>query len=275
MNNNDIDIDKARLLDDIQAKKNAHKSKLNIFMGKALVLLLIIGLLVLILHILVDSSRAKKQIEKNVEAALNSPKMQAQRAKEARRQRELAKQRRLRQLGIDGISKPMQKNDLLNQQLSRQEIAKEQELIESQKPQEVDYTSQLAAYNARLKEVQAEEARLRAQAEAAARAQAKAEAAAKAQASREQAEQLRLEQERQAQEQRLLAEERARQKAEEQARLAREKAERERAAKAKAAQEAAAKAAKLKAQVNALKTQKNTLQTRSNTPQAQNFAEQE
>ena len=202
-----------------------------------------------------DNNKTKKQIQVNVEAIMNSPKMQSYRAKEARRQRELAKKRRLKQLGIDGISKPMQKNDLLNQQIRKQEIAEEEEKIESQRPQGVDYTSELATYNARLKEVRAEEARLVAEAQAAARAQAEA----RAQAAREQAEQLRLEREQQAQEQRFLAQEQARQKAEEQARLAQEKAEKERAAKIKAAQEKAAQAAKLKAQVEALKTQRNTL----------------
>lgn len=202
-----------------------------------------------------DNSKTTKQINANAEAILNTPEMQKYRTQEARRQREIAKQRRLRQLGIDGVTQNVEKDDLLNQQIKKQEIA-EEERLESQKTQDIDYRAQLAAYNARLKEVQAEEARLRAEAEAIARA----EAAAKAKAAREQAEQLRVEQE-QVEEQKIQEEEQARQKAEEMARLAQEKAEKERAAKIKIAQEKAAYAAKLKAQVEARKTQKKTLQT--------------
>ena len=62
-------------------------------------------------------------------------------------------------------TKPVEKDDLLNQQLKRQEIAEEKEKAETQKPQEVDYRSELAAYNARLKEVKEQENRLLNQAE--------------------------------------------------------------------------------------------------------------
>ncbi len=218
--------------------------------------------------IITDNIKTKKQINANAEAALNTPKMQEYRAKQARRQREIAKQKRLRELGIDGISKTLEKDDLLSQQLKKQEIAEEEEKVETPKQEDIDYDAQLAAYNARLKEVQAEEARLRAEAAAAARAEAIAREQA---AAREKAEQLRLEQEQQAEEQKLLeeeqriqAEEQDRQEAEERARLAAEKAEQERLAKIKAAQDKAAYAAKLKAKVEARKTQIKTLQTGSN-----------
>ena len=146
----------------------------------------------------------------------------------------------LKELGIEGVTKPVEKNDLLNKQLKKQEIAEQEEKIERQRPQGIDYTSELAAYNAKLREVQAEEARLRAQAEA---------------ANRERQQQLLQERQMQAEEERRIAAEQAAAKAQ----AAREKAEQERAAKAKAAQE---KAAKLKAQVEALKTERKTLQTK-------------
>lgn len=127
-------------------------------------IILIFFVIYAISTIVIDDIRTKRQIQANVGAALNSPRMQAYRAQEAKRQREIAQKRRLRQLGIDGVSESMQKNDLLNQQLKKQEIAEREELTES-KQQVVDYRSQLAEYNARLKEVQEEEARLRAEAQ--------------------------------------------------------------------------------------------------------------
>lgn len=245
--NNYEDMDKARLLESIKSKKNTNRTKFSIFMGYAAVISLIVGLLILVITMFANSRRTKQQVQANVDAVLNSPKIQEYRVKEARRQRELEKKRRLKELGIEGISKPVQKNDLLNQQLRKQELAKQQELRAG--AQGVDYTSELAAYNARLREVQAKEARLRAEA-----------AAAEKEKARAQAEQLRLAQERERQSlNNEYAQQQAQRDAENKARLAQERAEKERAAKMKAAQEAAAKAAKLKAQVEALKTQRNTL----------------
>ena len=123
----------------------------------------IICVLYVFYSITVDHIKANKIAKANIEAILNSPEMQAERAQEARRQREIAKQRRLKELGIDGISKPTQKNDLLNEQLRKQQIAEQQRLLEEQK-QTVDYTQEVAEYNARLREMQAEQARLRNQA---------------------------------------------------------------------------------------------------------------
>lgn len=267
------DFDKLQQMQTVQQVSNQESagkpalSRYDRFVNIAWIIVVMSFLAVSSYIIITSDMKTRKQIDANAEAALNSPKIQQYRAKEARRQREIAKQKRLRQLGIDGITEPMQKNDLLNEQLRKQELAERQERIANQKPQGVDYRSQLAAYNARLKEVQAEEARLRSEAEEAARAEAQARVQAKAQAARERAEQLRMEQESQAEEQRFLAEQRAQELAEAQARAAQERAERERAAKMKAAQEAAAKAAKLKAQLESLKTQKNTLQTPKNTEQ--------
>ncbi|MBO4675137.1 MAG: hypothetical protein J5601_03510, partial [Elusimicrobiaceae bacterium] len=164
-------------------------SRFDKFASLVWIFILVLFFVVFSYMIIRDNTKTQNQIKANVEEALNSPRMQAYRAKEARRQREIAKQRRLRQLGIDGITKPTQKNDLLSQQIRKQETAEEEEKIESQRPQGIDYTSELAAYNARLKEVQAEEARIR---------RAQAEALLK------QREQQRLEMERQAEEQRRL-----------------------------------------------------------------------
>lgn len=207
-------------------------SKFNKFATVVWVIVLMSILVYLGYTIMRDNTKTKKQIDKNLEISLNSPEMQEYRAKTARRQREVAKQRRLRQLGIEGVTEPVEKDDLLNKQLKKQKIAEREEQIERQKPEGVDYTSELAAYNARLKEVQAEEARLRAEAEAVAK---------------KRAEQLR-------EQQRIITAENAEAKAQ----AAKEKAEQERIAKAKAAQE---KAARLKAQVEALKTERKTLQT--------------
>ena len=76
---------------------------------------------------------------------------------EARRQREIAKQKRLKELGIKGISKPTQKNDLLNEQLRKQQIAEQQERLNNNP--RTDYEAELAAYRAHLREVKAQEAR--------------------------------------------------------------------------------------------------------------------
>ena len=209
-----------------------------------------------------DDIKTKKQIQANVDAVLNSPKMQEYRARQERRQREIAKQKRFRELGIEGISQPMQKNDLLNQQLKRQAMAQEEEKTEIQTPQGVDYSAEVAAYKARLAEVRAEEARIRAEE---ARRLAEAEAAAKARAEQE-----RLEAARQQAEQKRLAEARAKQEAAAKAQAAKEKAARERAAKIKAAQE---RAAQTKARLEALKTQKNTLQSRSSEQAQTDFDE--
>lgn len=126
--------------------------------------MIFISFIVVISYIVIsDNIKTKKQIKANAEAALNTPKIQEYRAKEARRQRDLAKQRRLRKLGIDGVTEPAQKNDLLNEQLRKKELAEQQERLASQVPEGVDYTSELAAYNARLKEVKAQKARRKAQ----------------------------------------------------------------------------------------------------------------
>lgn len=167
---------KAQTVQEIQDKESVRKLALSKFgkFAKIVWIVIIITLLIFVISLIVrDDSRTRKQIEAGAEAALNSPRLQAQRIKEAKRQRDLARQKRLRQLGIDGISEPMQKNDLLNQQLRKQKIAEQQERAESQKPQEVDYRTELAAYNARLKEVEEKEARLRAEAAAQAQIQAK------------------------------------------------------------------------------------------------------
>ena len=228
-------------------------SKYDKFVNIAVITLMMSVIAIFSCIVVLDDIRTKKQIQAGADAFFNSPEIQAQRAKEARRQRELAKEKRLRELHT---ARPIQKDDLLNQQLRAQELAAENERLERQKPQGIDYTRELAAYNAKLQEVEAESERIRMEAEAAARAKAekaaRAKAEAMAQASREQAEQLRQEQQRQYEEQKILAEENAQKLAAEKARAE----EMERAARAKAAQE---KAAKLKAQVEALKTKKNTL----------------
>ena len=244
------DINKVQTVQQVPNQEGAGKpapSRYNKFVNFVWILFFLPLIIIISYLVISDSIKTKKQVQANVDAVMNSPKMQEYRAKEARRQREVEKQRRLRELGIDGISKPTEKNDLLNQQLRKQRLAQQEELREG--VQGVDYTSELATYNARLKEVQAQEARLRAEAAAAAQEKARA-----------QAEQLRLEQERERQSlNSQYVQQQAQREAENKARLAQERAEKERAAKIKAAQEKAAQAAKLKAQLEALKTQKNTL----------------
>ena len=220
-------MQKMQTLEPIPNQESAEEqapSRLNRFMGITWIFVIVLFFAILGYMIIRDNTKTKKQIQINVDAVMNTPKMQEYRAMEARRQRALAQQRRLRQLGIDGITKPTQKNDLLNQQLKKQEAAEEEEKIENQKLQGVDYTSELAAYRERLKEVQTEETRVRRTQTQNAASQGKQSATQGKSTSAQ---------------------------------------EQEKAAKAKTAQEKAAYAAKLKAQIEARKTQKNTLQTRN------------
>ncbi len=207
-------------------------SKFGAFVSIALAIVIFVAFLVMIFLIIQDNISTKRQIKANYEKALQAPEIQEYYRQEAKRQRELAQQRRLRQLGIDGVSKPKQKNDLLNAKLAEQEIVtqREKQLAEQEKTQAFDYSAEVAAYNAKLKEVQAEEARLKAEAEAKAKAQA---------------EQERLRQEKQKQEQERAA---ALQKARELERIKAQKA-------------AKANAAKMKLQT--FKTERKTLQTSS------------
>lgn len=87
----------------------------------------------------------KKQINAGFDEAMNSPKIKAYRIEEERRQREIAKQKRLKQLGIESGAESVQKEDLLKEQLREQEIAKERERAEKSK-QIMDYRQKLEIY---------------------------------------------------------------------------------------------------------------------------------
>ena len=162
-------------------RKKRSLTKFDKFVIIAMGVILFITGIVGIVLITMDNIKTKRQIQDGYDKALNSPKVQEYRHRQARKQRELAKQRRLKQLGIDGISEPTQKNDLLNEKLREQEFAQKQEQDNLYKEQlGPDYTKELAAYNAKLKEVKAEEARLAAEARARAEAKAKSDAEIKA-----------------------------------------------------------------------------------------------
>ena len=119
-------------------------SKFSRFVSKVWTIILILLLVYAGYSIIWDHVKVQKQIDANLKAIQNSQEMQEYRAKEARKQREMAKQKRLRQLGIDGISEPIQKNDLLNEQLKKQEIAESQA---PKKPQQtMDYRQKLEIY---------------------------------------------------------------------------------------------------------------------------------
>ncbi len=242
-------------------------SKYRKFIAIALSIVFVIFAVIMYMFIVRDDMKAKEQIQASYEQALNSPRIQKYKNEQARRQREYAKKKRLKQLGIDGVTEPYQKNDLLNERLREQELAQKQERESLENGQLAnDYTKELAAYNAKLQEVRAEEARILAEAKAAqekARIQAEQE---RLELERQKAEQERLEFERRQAEEKRLAAVMAQQEAEAKARAA-EQAEREREAKLKAAQEqkearikaAQAKAAAAKAKLEAMKTQKKSL----------------
>ncbi len=91
-----------------------------------------------------EDIRTRKQIQANFNAFLNSPRMQEYRTQEARWQREIEKQKRLKELGIESSSTPTQKNDLLNEQLRKQEIAEQQK--PNQASNVMDYRQKLEIY---------------------------------------------------------------------------------------------------------------------------------
>ena len=154
--------------------KRRKMSKYEKFVYVVFVIILLLFTLVGYIFIIKDDMKAREQIQSGYEKAKNSSKVQEYRAQKARRQRELAKQRRLKELGINSVTEPYQKNDLLNERLREQKIAEEQESLQTQDLP--DYTKELAAYNAKLAEVKAEEARLAAEARAQAEARAKNDA---------------------------------------------------------------------------------------------------
>ena len=153
-------------------------SKYEKFFYIAFIIILLIFTLVGYIFIIKDDMKARNQIQEGYENAIKSSKVQEYRAKQAQRQRELAKKRRLKELGIDGPVEPYHKNDLLNEKLREQELAEEQESLQSQDL--TDYAKELADYKAKLEEVKAEEARLDAEVRAQAEAKAKTDAEIKA-----------------------------------------------------------------------------------------------
>lgn len=219
------------------------QSRFETFVSVAFVIVIVLCIALSMWFLVWDSNETKKQIELSRERFLNSPKIQELRAKQAekaKKDRELAKQRRLRQMNVNVTEVPTEKDDLLNAKLkeAREREAQEQIVNEQQNVQGFDYSAELAAYNAKLKEVQAEEARIRAAAEAKARE-----------------EQERIEARKRAEEERRL------QMQEQQAKI---KAAQEKAAKAQAAKEKAAKAKQAKAKTQ-IQTEKKVLQTSKST----------
>ncbi|MCR5504425.1 MAG: hypothetical protein K6E94_02490 [Elusimicrobiaceae bacterium] len=218
-------------------------TKFSRFVSISFSILLSIAFTLAVSFLVKDRASSKKATQAAYEKALNSPEMQEYRAKQAekaKKDRELAKQRRLRQMNVNVTEVPTEKDDLLNAKLkeAREREAQEQIINEQQNVQGFDYSAELAAYNAKLQEVQAEEARIRAAAEAKARE-----------------EQERIEARKRAEEERRL------QMQEQQAKI---KAAQEKAAKAQAAKEKAAKAKQAKAKLQK-QTEKKVLQTGKST----------
>lgn len=108
----------------------------------------------------------KEAKQSMIEAFENSPKVKKLRAKEAKYKREIAQKRRLRAMGIGDNAAPYQKNDLLNAKFTERETTQIEDTGVIQQIKSFDYRAELAAYNKKLEEVQAEELRLRAAAKA-------------------------------------------------------------------------------------------------------------
>jgi len=166
------DINTKDMQHNLEGANQTAPSKSGTFMGWVLLSFIFLAFILMTFFIIHDDVRTGQQIQANYEKALNSPRMQELRAKqeqyqreEAKRQRELAKQKRLRQLGIYETAKPGEKNDLLNAKLKEARARQEQQKrFEEQKNiQDFNYSAELAAYNAKVQEIQAEEARLRAE----------------------------------------------------------------------------------------------------------------
>ena len=97
--NNLKQTQKAQTVQEIPDQESARKIALSKFgkFVKVVWIIIIILLLIFIGSIIInDNSKTQKQIKEGVESYLNSPEIQAQRSKEARRQREIAKLRRLK-----------------------------------------------------------------------------------------------------------------------------------------------------------------------------------
>lgn len=237
---------------------DAEKSspRINNFIVNTTIVILSLSIAIAYIMFSREMSKVSNQIKAGSAKALEAERIKRYKEERANMSKQMDRKMRLRRLGIDISSEPTQKNDLLNAQLNaqqEQEDEKLKEATEQQQDQTFDYQAELAAYNAKLKEVQAEEAVIRAEAERLA-----AEKAERERVLKEKQEAYRKEQERNAQ---LRQEqEAARVKAEAEA-AERERLAAERAAKLKAAQEKAAKAAAAKAKLEALKTSKKTLQT--------------
>lgn len=94
--------------------------------------------------IISDDIKTQNQIKANLEAVLNSPKMQEYRIREVRRQKEIEKRKKLKQLGVDELTNPMPKNDFLNERIRQQEIAESQEPKKTSNT--LDYMQKLEIY---------------------------------------------------------------------------------------------------------------------------------
>ena len=231
-----INDSKIKSVQNLEGANQTAPSKSGTFMGFAILILIFLSLVILVFFIVRDDIKMGKQMQTNYEQKLNSPEMQKYREEEAKRQREeirrrreMAKRKRLKQMGVETTANPMEKNDLLNAKLKESRARQEQEikLEEEKNIQGFDYSAELAAYNAKVQEVQAEEARIKAEQEA----------------------KIKAEQERIAARERAEAERRAQIKAQQE--------------KIKAEQAKAAKQAKLKSQTSqkTQKTEKKVLQT--------------
>ena len=130
----------AEQLPDLENAKGHATSKFSRFMSFVWTLVLITTLIYWGYMVISDDLKTRRQLKKNFEAIINSPEMQEYRAQEIRRQKEIERRKRLRKFN----AKPVQKDDLLNEQLRKQEIA---EMQGPEKPNNtLDYTQKLEIY---------------------------------------------------------------------------------------------------------------------------------
>lgn len=132
-------------------------SKLDFFIKNAFYIVFFIIFIIISIFVAHDNARTKRQIREGYEKALNSPEMQKYNAAKKKQERELARKKRLKELGINTTTEPTQKDDLLNAKLREQEERQEQELKGIGKQKEgLDYQEKLAIYNAEREKVDAE-----------------------------------------------------------------------------------------------------------------------
>ena len=132
-------------------------SKLDFFIRNAFYVVFLMLFVILSIFVAHDNAKTRRQIKSGYEKALNSPEVQKSLAEQTKKNRELARKKRLKELGINTTTEPTQKDDLLNAKLREQEERQEQELKGIGKQKEgLDYQEKLAIYNAEREKVDAE-----------------------------------------------------------------------------------------------------------------------